>query len=110
MALLALILHVLTPPGFMLTARPAGPAIVICTGHGSWTVPSPAKAPIKTSHADGACAFAGHGVASAPPPVAAVSSAAHAPAPVASLAIADLAPGRGLAAPPPPSQGPPPSV
>ncbi len=112
-ALLALAMTILSPPGFMTAASRAGPTIVICTGHG----PAPLLGGGGSGGADrhsghhsgqgGVCAFAGHGLAAAPPPLAMASAAAFAPATPVRLAMADLAPGRGLAAPPPPSRGPP---
>jgi len=110
LAALALMLQILVPPGFMVSDGPSH-AIVICTGHGPITSPlddhgRPAKSPKDKS--DHACPFAGHGgtpLSLSQQPVeriVMVSHVARAPGPVA-----DLAPGRGLAAPPPPSQGPP---
>ena len=121
LAALALALKVMIPAGFMAapSANSLPFAIVLCTGQGS-TVVQPGEtlphhggeghAPAKTSH-DSPCAFAGHGV-SGPPPSAfdtgqPVFVAYQAPAPGTPL---DLAPGRGLAAPPPPARGPPASL
>jgi hypothetical protein len=109
LALLALAINVLVPQGFMVGAGQAGPAIEICTGAGPLVVtPTSDQHGHKTGGTHGeACAFAGHGVASAPPILAVIArpeipaSAPNAPR------LADLAPGRGLAAPPPPSRGPP---
>jgi len=110
LALLALLLQGLTPPGFML-AREAGRAtIAICTGHGAaYSVVDLAGHPAKQapSRPDAPCAFAGHGVVAAPPIAMLLASPIALPiAPPAARRL-DLAPGRGLAAPPPPSQGPP---
>jgi hypothetical protein len=110
LALLALLVNVVAPPGFMIAPRGAGADIVICTGHGPKALPDPADKsghkPAKAGH-DSVCAFAGHGLASAPPP-AVVLTRESLPLAVANAAMpADLALGRGLAAPPPPSQGPP---
>jgi hypothetical protein len=110
LAMLALLVQFASPAGFMAGHVGGAPAIVVCTGHGPLISPAddhgvPAKAPAKADH--GLCAFAGHGPAPAP-------SLALIPLPVrfeAPVAIAGrpmhLAPGQGLAAPPPPSQGPP---
>jgi hypothetical protein len=110
-ALLALAMNILSPPGFMTAVGRGGPTIVICTGHGPATAPDPAgRADHHGGHHPGqagACAFAGHGLASAPPPLAIASAAAFAPTVPTAPALRDLAPGRGLAAPPPPSRGPP---
>jgi hypothetical protein len=108
LAALALIVQVLAPPGFMVAASPAGPALVICTGHGPLVLSDqhhhPAKAP---KGSDAPCAFAGHGAATAPPPPPVALPVAFAPVLQAAKPAFDLAPGRGLAAPPPPSHAPP---
>jgi hypothetical protein len=109
-ALLALVLQLLTPPGFMLSNEDGRAAIVICTGHGPALAPGdrgglPAKSP--KSRPDAPCAFAGHGLGVAAAPEAQITAPSASPGPAAVLIRADLAPGRGLAAPPPPSQGPP---
>lgn len=110
LAAAALLVQVAAPPGFMMAQTAHGPAIVICTGHGAFDAQAalkghPAKAP--KSSADHLCAFTGR-AGPAPGPVALVRAAdriAYLPAP--NPAAADLQPGRGLAAPPPPSQAPP---
>ncbi len=112
LAFLALAMNVLVPPGFMVGASPAaGTGLVICTGHGPATLPgatSPKGHPAgKSGHDAGACAFAGHGVSSAPPASARVASEVFAPRVRTGAEPQDQTPGRGLAAPPPPSQGPP---
>jgi len=109
--LLAVGLKVLTPPGFMISQSGGSFPLVICTGHGPLdlsgkTDPSHGK----RSTTDAPCAFSGH-AATAPPATVLVSAAIG----LVYLAPAidrrgDLVPGRGLAAPPPPSQGPPRSV
>jgi hypothetical protein len=108
LAALALMVQVLVPPGFMLSADAAQPTLVICTGHGAITVSDrdhPAKAP--KPGADKPCAFAAHGVATPPPQRLVLPGAGFAPTQQAQAVAFDLAPGRGLAAPPPPSRGPP---
>ena len=110
LAVLALLINVVVPQGTMVASAAAGPALVICTGHGPMALPGPDGAPAQKGKAaghDGTCAFAGHGLASAPPPLPPIARADFAPAPPVRLAAADLAPGRGLAAPPPPSHAPP---
>jgi hypothetical protein len=108
LAALALLIQVLVPQGFMISAAPGGAGLVICTGHGPLTLAdrhAPAKAPKRGS--DAPCVFAGLGLASAPPPAPPVAAPALAyEAPAAALPPS-LSPGRGLAAPPPPSRGPP---
>jgi hypothetical protein len=112
-ALLALALKVATPPGFMVAQgageTPGAFPLVICTGHGPLKSVDPPIPSDGKSHRTGdkACAFAGHGLA---------PTLAQAPAliasPVSYVAViaappGRLLPGRGLAAPPPPSQAPP---
>ena len=118
LAALALALKVLIPPGFMAApSRAAAFPLVLCTGHGAVTVEaggpaagkSGGKTPAGTPSHEGPCLFAGHAAAAPAPGLASVAVAefvadrAAAPA----LARRDLAPGRGLAAPPPPPRGPP---
>ncbi|HZC16403.1 MAG TPA: hypothetical protein VE309_06565 [Caulobacteraceae bacterium] len=110
-AVLLLILQVAIPPGFMLASGAGSPtgglAMVICTGRGPVQLhpDAPGKAP--HSHAGTICAFAGHAGASLVPDLAAPRRVAFfAPAALVLRAVR-LAPGRGLAAPPPPSTGPP---
>ena len=105
LAALALLVQVAAPPGFMVAGGPQGPALVVCTGHGPLMAPRHGKIPGQANNT--VCPFAGHVAAPTPslepvhPPLALAFEAA----PVQPMA--DLAPGRGLAAPPPPSQGPP---
>lgn len=109
-ALLALALQILAPPGFMTADGLAQPfALVICTGHGPIAIaPAQDNAPAHKSKPDAPCAFAGHGAGAAPPSEIALATAERASYRQAASPISpDLAPGRGLAAPPPPSQGPP---
>ncbi|GGO97013.1 hypothetical protein GCM10011329_24870 [Stakelama pacifica] len=123
-AWLALVYAVLVPQGFM-TVRGAdgGVQIVLCSGSG------PLSLAQSTAHHGGAmmhgghhgggkqhdgaqhdrrCPFAGHAAPATPgepdlalaPPVAAYAALPSPP-------IADLVPGRGMPAPPPPSRAPP---
>jgi hypothetical protein len=108
--MLALLAQVLAPQGFMVARQGGLPAIVICTGHGPVLSRDdlgghPAKSP--NAKPDMVCGFAGHGLGlAASPPLMVARAMAWSP-PVLVASSADLAPGRGLAAPPPPSQGPP---
>ena len=105
LALLAVWVQALIPAGYMV-APGQSPGLVICTGHGPLTSHDQPGGPANSSH-DSACVFAGHGLAMAPPLAAILPTAtvvAHAP--VIARAVPQP-PGRGLAAPPPPSQGPP---
>jgi hypothetical protein len=110
LALLALFLQGVAPAGFMLAREDGRATIAICTGHGAAhsladLAGHPAKAP--KSKPDAPCAFAGHGVAASAPIAALIASPIGRPSAPLVAARFDLAPGRGLAAPPPPSQGPP---
>ena len=107
LALLALAVRVLVPPGYMTPERPtAGFSLVICTDHGLITLDDKQSSPGK-SKTDSPCAFAG-GMAPLQPVSAVLTrSQTWAVAPARVAAQRDLAPGRGLAAPPPPAIGPP---
>jgi hypothetical protein len=111
LALLALVLNIVVPAGFMVDRGAAGAAIVICTGHGPQILNPHADAPghrpgHPAPHHD-ACPFAGHGVAAGPGFVATVTRQALPSSIALTTAVADMVPGRGLAAPPPPPRGPP---
>jgi hypothetical protein len=105
--MLALAAQVLVPQGFMVARQGERPAIVICTGHGPVLSRDDLGGHPAKAKPDLACGFAGHGLglAATPPLLVATGVAWASPLPLA--LGADLAPGRGLAAPPPPSQGPP---
>ena len=110
LAMLALVLQICVPGGFMVSREAGGPALVVCTGHGALITVAddhgrPGKAP--ATHDGGVCAFAGHGVTTLDAPLAVPNAADVAFNAVPSSTPADPAPGRGLAAPPPPSQAPP---
>jgi hypothetical protein len=122
LAALALAVKVLVPPGFM--AAPAESAangfpLVLCTGHGALVLDAAdasstdrRKAPDQKPSHDGPCTFAGHSVAAPAPALAAsgvVEFADYARA-APSATPSDLAPGRGLAAPPLPARGPPDTI
>ena len=111
LALLALVLKGLTPAGFMVDDRAAarGFALVICTGQGPVSLADldHRGAPPAKSKIDAPCAFAGHAAA---PGTGAASPVHASPGERIAIAVAilrDLLPGRGRAAPPPPSVGPP---
>ena len=115
-ALLAVALKVLVPAGFMVagpTDRSAFP-LVICTGQGVVTEAHGVSSAHhqgesgKSSH-DAPCLFAGHGAAAPAPDLFStrpVEFVLHADVPAPALRR-DVAPGRGLAAPPLPARGPP---
>jgi len=109
LAFLAVFLNVLLPQGTMAARQGDAVAIVICTGHGPLIAPGNGAPDKKgAAHHDNSCAFAGHGVLDAPP-ILAVQTLSHVRAGGLDSRPGgrDLPPGRGLAAPPPPSQGPP---
>lgn len=113
LAMLALLVQILVPQGFMVARQGDRPAIVICTGHGPALSRDdlgghPSKAP--KSKPDLQCGFSGHGLGLTQALTPVVSSLTLWSAPDLARVDADLAPGRGLAAPPPPSQGPPSSI
>jgi hypothetical protein len=110
LASLALLLQILTPPGFMVSNDPDVRGLVVCTGHGPLVVSphfgKPAKAPKSTK--PGPCVFAAHGAATPSPIATLIPTAEPKAGSGPSEAVFDLVRGRGLAAPPPPSQAPPP--
>lgn len=113
--ILALTAMLCAPSGYMPgLGRDGAPALVLCSGHGpAADLGDHGSAPGKPARPDnhGACPFAAHGPAPAAPSVLDVAVIPSAPATIGAQAQpADLAPGRGLAAPPPPSQAPPLSV
>lgn len=114
LAMLALVMKVAAPPGFMFAAEDRGGhaapafALVICTGHGPLDLGSGKdKGGQSKPRADAPCAFAGHAAPPTPALGAAIPLAGLADYKAPTVLLADLIPGRGLAAPPPPSQGPP---
>ncbi|HEX3701134.1 MAG TPA: DUF2946 family protein [Phenylobacterium sp.] len=109
LVLLALAVRLATPDGWMLAPGDGhgGPQMVICNGHMGGGAGMPGH-PDKSDHSDHPCVFAGAHVATAPALLVAslvATSVVVSAEPPARLA--DQRPGRGLAAPPPPSQGPP---
>ncbi len=111
LAVLALVLKVLVPQGYMVSNKGDGFPLVICTGHGVQTVAGAnhdgSKAPLQKK-TDAPCAFAGGVTPPAPSQLAVLSEPYATQADrIVDLRPRDLTPGRGLAAPPPPSQGPP---
>jgi hypothetical protein len=109
LVLLALAVRLATPDGWMLASGDGhgAPRMIICTGHVEAGAPTPGR-PDKADHSQHPCVFAGAHAAAAPPMLVAslgtTSVVISAPPPAR---LADQRPGRGLAAPPPPSHGPP---
>ncbi|MBV9510334.1 MAG: hypothetical protein JO303_08655 [Caulobacteraceae bacterium] len=110
LAFLALAFAIVVPPGFMPANRADGQgfAIVVCTGHGPLQLgqSSDHKAPPGKSKAGAACLFAAN-VTSPLLPVLVVGARPATFGVVTAAAVSQQAPGRGLAAPPPPATGPP---
>jgi hypothetical protein len=110
LAFLALLVKVAVPAGFMVAAPGSGSGfpLVICTGHGEIVKTLPdGKGGDSKSKSDAPCAFAGHAAPPTPAVGPEIASATFAHAVEPTAIRFDLVPGRGLAAPPPPSQGPP---
>ena len=111
----ALLARSVAPEGWMPVVNAAGGIeITVCNGTGpdDIMVLSPDgklhhKAPAKGQPGDHACAFSGLSIADAPPTFVALVAPILAPDAGPALDRIDTAPGRGLAAPPPPATGPP---
>jgi len=107
MALAAVMVRAFIPTGYMI-APSQGLHLVICTGHGPAVSridgEAPSKAPQKP---DQPCVFAGCHSACSVDILLPVAQPAAWFAVVTVLHSLDLSPGRGLAAPPPPSHAPP---
>ncbi|RAK67657.1 DUF2946 family protein [Phenylobacterium kunshanense] len=112
LAAIAVMLRVLVPPGFMV-GKPTDEtpfALVLCTAQGMVTVPAEAPPSGDTDGvaADSApCAFSATAQLATPPSVELIPQTFARVAPAAPDRAVHLAPGRGLAAPPPPARGPP---
>lgn len=120
---LALFLKILIPPGYMAAPpKPDGPAfaLMLCTAEGMVSLDPAASGASQQagsddtapSDEDGArhspCVFAGHGLnGPVPLPHSGERLVFTHSADQISLATTQVAPGRGLAAPPPPATGPP---
>lgn len=111
----ALLARSVAPEGWMPVVNAAGGIeITICNGTGpdDAMVLAPDgklhhKAPGQSQPGDHACAFSGLSIADAPPTLVALGAPIVAPDDAPALDPIDAAPGRGLAAPPPPATGPP---
>jgi len=114
LAALALAIRLAAPQGWMLGQDGHGALrMVICTGHGPAELAdlagkSPARGPGKSS--EHPCVAAGHTVSLAPTHTALASNAAAYEIRPDPPRLIDQRPGRGLAAPPPPSHAPPPTA
>lgn len=107
-------LKVLVPPGFMVGGPAAETpfALVLCTAQGMVTI-ADADRPVDDGDPDGGaadtapCAFAAAAQVAPPPFVASAPAVFTHVERVQAQRAVHLAPGRGLAAPPPPARGPP---
>jgi hypothetical protein len=111
-ALLALAVRLAAPPGWMLapTDGHGAPRLVICTGHGPGEVGDQPRAPspAPSRSIEHPCVFAGAATPPEPqPPTLPIITPTPTAADIPVAALRDQRPGRGLAAPPPPSRGPP---
>lgn len=115
LALCAILTKAAIPAGFMIEAGAGdlGIPLVICTAQGAVTLDdhdaSPGHQTPDKKAADSHCVFAGNSAGALGPQVLALTPLTYADWTIAPAALpADLAPGRGLAAPPPlPARGPP---
>ncbi len=108
LAMLALFLQLAVPQGFMVASDHGQPAIVICTGHGPLLAQVDEHGvPIKAPKPGSVCAFAGHGGTPIATPQQAPIAVRFESIAAAEQTRAAFVVGQGLAAPPPPSQGPP---
>jgi hypothetical protein len=116
LAVLAIAMKVLIPPGMMVASGPRNELpfpIVLCTGEGMLSVAP--GAPLsqhddKTAPAkpEAPCLFAAHALAAPPPVVASVLEVAFvAIESDAPTIVASITPGRGVSGPPLPARGPP---
>ncbi len=107
---LAALVNILAPPGFMPGSK-LGQPLVVCTGHGPMRIDRAADErpdpPTPAHRHDQACAFAGHGLMPAPPQSLTLVSQPMTADRIVDQRIPLLIPGIGLAAPPPPSHAPP---
>ena len=107
LAMLALVLQICVPGGFMVSRQDGAPTLVVCTGHAE-APGHPGGTPASDPHkGDRLCVFAGAHLAAPGPDGPAVLPWTTAVTGVAPLHRPDPTPGRGLAAPPPPATGPP---
>lgn len=114
LAALAIALRVLLPAGFMLQASDNGLAgLVICTGQGAMTLAEDGSLKSETQDEGFAdkdthpCAFSAAVVGFTAPLAVGVALALPLSSPVTAPRLMTQRPGLGLAAPPPPTTGPP---
>lgn len=107
LAVFALLVQALIP-SLAAAAPMAGPGVMVCTEMGLTPVPADDGQPAAPAHACDHCLCPSLVQALPALATAAIEPVRYAAAPMADgRAHATVAPGRGLAAPPPPSRGPP---
>ena len=107
MALMAVFVRAIVPTGFMV-APEQGLNLVICSGFAPVASRTDGEAPSKAPHkGEQPCAFAGFHTATSTEQANFVAAPSEWVAAAPRLFRFDLSPGRGLAAPPPPSHAPP---
>lgn len=112
---LAVALRLTVLPGYMTQAAPGAMTVVLCTAQGAviqtvggdGAVSSPDDQKDERSDKSPVCAFSMAGVALPALDVRIVAAAPPVAGPTLPSSTTSTAPGRGLAAPPPPSTGPP---
>lgn len=110
LALLAALVRAAVPVGFMPTARDGAFEVVICSSDGSVAhalLDLDGDAPPPASPAGDHCVFAMASAAAAPAATVSIDAPVMVDHTASAPRAPDLAPGRGLAAPPPPSHAPP---
>jgi hypothetical protein len=112
LAVFALAVRILVPQGFMVAPHetPGAFPLVICTSQGAVDLGATGgHAPDgKAAGHHAPCVFAGHAAAPAPGLLAVARAVYAVHQPITSASVRrDLAPGRGLSAPPLPARGPP---
>ena len=103
---MAVLVRALVPAGYM-AAPDMGPGFIICTGQAASPAEHGGKPAGDVRKADSVCAYAGAHVALEQPLAAPLAGPAVAFSRASTPDRLRTAPGRGLAAPPPPSTGPP---
>lgn len=108
LAVFALLVQALWPAA-AVAAPDFGAAAMVCTGHGLAAAPDGGSAPDKRTGGHPCQHCVCPSLAVTPPPLAAAPAGevSYTDAVALDPPAQDLAPGRGLAAPPPPGRGPP---
>jgi len=111
--LAAVLAWIMVTAGTMVSRAQAGPALVICTGHGPLTLDPPGGAPARKAPKtkdQASCAFAGHGIGGPTPDLLGLTATPVAVSLILAMSGVDAVPGQGLAAPPPYAQAPPSAI